>query len=492
MCPSFVTVHHGQPRKMKKGSASASQEAALFAQLPAPTLPTLDQPTNILITGIGGTGVVTIGALLGMASHLEDKGISCLDVVGLSQKNGPVTSHIRIGKTPEDLHAVRIATQRADLILGCDIVVTAGMESMSKIQKGRTNLVVNSFVAPTSDFAANPNLDLSSSTMEKAIKQTAGDEHAFVIPAAQLATALFGDAIASNLFQVGFAWQKGFIPLSLESIMKAIELNGVSVDMNKRTFQWGRMAAHDMEKVMEAARPQMMGKLEVAPKTLPELIEHRVEHLTGFQDAALAAKYKALVEKVAAVEKEKFGSDELAKAVATYYSKLLSYKDEYEVARLYTSGEFRKNLEKQFEGDFELEVHLAPPLLSKRDPRTGRYGKKLFGEGMFTAFEWLAKLKFLRNTPFDVFGYFPHRKMERELIKHYEHMINNVILPALDADNYATAVKIAKLPEEIRGYDVVKDNHVRKVRTKEQQLLAEFQNPPKKKDNAGVQYAEAV
>ncbi|HQQ63825.1 MAG TPA: indolepyruvate ferredoxin oxidoreductase family protein, partial [Pseudomonadales bacterium] len=491
MCPSFVTVHHGVPRKMKKGSATAAQEADLFAQLPQPTLPALSQPVNILITGIGGTGVVTIGALLGMASHLEGKGISCLDVVGLSQKNGPVTSHIRIGKTPEDLHAVRIATQRADLILGCDIVVTAGMESMSKIQKGRTNLVVNSFVAPTSDFAANPNLDLSSSTMEKAIKQTAGDEHAFVIPAAQLATALFGDAIASNLFQVGFAWQKGFIPLSLDSLMKAIELNGVSVEMNKRTFQWGRMAAHNMEKVLEAARPQMLGNLEVKPKNLQELIAHRVEHLTGYQNAELAAKYKALVEKVAAVEKEKFGSDELARAVATYYSKLLSYKDEYEVARLYTSGEFRKNLEKQFEGDFELEVHLAPPLLSKRDPRTGRYGKKLFGEGMFTAFEWLAKLKFLRGTPFDVFGYFPHRKMERELIKHYEHLVNEVLLPNLNAENFETAVKIAKIPEEIRGYDVVKDAHVHKARVKEQQLLAEFRNPAKKKNATGVQYAEA-
>jgi indolepyruvate ferredoxin oxidoreductase len=489
MCPSFVTVHHGVPRKMKKGSASAAQEAELFAQLPQPTLPTLSQPVNILITGIGGTGVVTIGALLGMASHLEGKGISCLDVVGLSQKNGPVTSHIRIGKTPEDLHAVRIATARADLILGCDIVVTAGMESMSKIQKGRTSLVVNSFVAPTSDFASNPNLDLSSSTMEKAIKQTAGEEHAFVIPAAQLATALFGDAIASNLFQVGFAWQKGFIPLSLEALMKAIEMNGVSVDMNKRTFQWGRMAAHDMEKVMEAARPQMMAKLDVTPKTLPEIIAHRVEHLTGYQNAELAAQYKALVDKVIAVEQQKFGKDELAKAVATYYSKLLSYKDEYEVARLYTSGEFRKNLEKQFEGDFELEVHLAPPLLSKRDPRTGRYGKKVFSEGMFKAlFECLTKLKFLRGTPFDVFGYFPHRKMERELIKDYANMIENVILPALNADNYDTAVKIAKIPEEIRGYDVVKDKHVHNAKIKEAQLLAEFKNPAKPE---GVQYAEA-
>ncbi len=484
MCPSFVTVHRGQPRKMKKGSATAQMEAELFANIPQPTLPDLSQPVNVLVTGIGGTGVVTIGALLGMASHLEGKGVSCLDVVGLSQKNGPVTSHIRIGKTPDDLHAVRIATQRADLILGCDIVVTAGMEAVSKIQKGRTNLVVNSFVAPTSEFASNPNLDLSSSTMEKALQNNAGVEHTFVIPAAQLATALFGDAIASNLFQVGYAWQKGFIPLSLDAIMKAIEMNGVSVEMNKRTFQWGRMAAHDMEKVLEAARPQMMSELTVQPKTLPELIAHRMAHLTGYQNVALAEKYKALVDKVTAVEQQKFGSDELAKAVATYYSKLLSYKDEYEVARLYTSGEFRKNLEKQFEGDFELEVHLAPPLLSKRDARTGRYAKKTFNEGMFKAFEILAKFKFLRGTAFDIFGYFPHRKMERELITHYEQLINDVLLPNLNTDNFATAVKIAKLPEEIRGYDVVKDAHVERVRVKEQQLLAEFRNPPLARDAA--------
>jgi indolepyruvate ferredoxin oxidoreductase len=265
-------------------------------------------------------------------------------------------------------------------------------------------------------------------------------------------------------------------------------MNGVSVDMNKRTFQWGRMAAHDMAKVLEAARPQMLAELDVKPKTLQEIIAHRIEHLTGYQNAELAAQYKALVDKVIAVEQQKFGSDELAKAVATYYSKLMSYKDEYEVARLYTSGEFRKNLEKQFEGDFELEVHLAPPLLSKRDPLTGRYGKKLFGEGMFTAFEWLAKLKFLRGTPFDIFGYFPHRKMERELIKDYANTIENVILPALNADNYATAVKIAKIPEEIRGYDVVKDKHVHNAKIKEAQLLAEFKNPVK---SEGVQYAEA-
>ena len=492
MCPSFVTVHHGKPRKMKKGGIGQIDETHLFSQLPTPTLASLDQPLNVLITGIGGTGVVTIGALLGMAAHLEGKGISCLDVVGLSQKNGAVTCHIRIGKNPEDLHAVRIATARADLVLGCDIIVTAGQDAMSKIAKGRTSLVVNNFVAPTSDFAANPNMDFSSSTMEAAIKSAAGNDHAHVIPAAQLATALFGDAIASNLFQVGYAFQKGLLPLSAESLLKAIEMNGTAVEMNKRTFMWGRLAAHDMKLVQDAARPQMLAELEVKPKTLPELIAHRVEHLTGYQNAALAAKYKALVDKVTAVEQQKFGSEELARAVATYYSKLLSYKDEYEVARLYTSGEFRKNLEKQFEGDFELEVHLAPPVLSKRDPLTGRYGKKLFGEGMFTAFEWLAKLKFLRGTPFDIFGYFPHRKMERELIKHYEHMIENVLLPNLSADNFATAVKIAKIPEEIRGYDVVKDAHVRRARTKEMQLLAEFQAPPKKKENAGVQYAEAV
>ncbi len=492
MCPSFVTVHHGQPRKMKKGEANAEREAALFAGLPQPVLPSLAQPVNILITGIGGTGVVTIGALLGMASHLEGKGISCLDVVGLAQKNGPVTSHIRIGQAPEDLHAVRIATQRADLIIGCDIVVTAGMDSMSKIQKGRTSLVVNSFVAPTSDFAANPNLDLSSSTMEKAIKQAAGDDHAFVVPASQLATALFGDAIASNLFQVGYAWQKGLIPLSLDALMKSIEMNGIAIEMNKRTFQWGRLAAHDMEAVLTAARPQMLGTLEKKEQTLPELIASRVQHLTDYQNADYAAQFRTLVEKVSAADKQFGDKLLLTKAVAFYFSKLMSYKDEYEVGRLYTSGEFLQKLQTQFEGDYDLEVHLAPPILSKRDPRTKRYGKKTFGAGMFTAFELLAKLKFLRGTAFDVFGYFPHRKMERELIEHYAHIIENVLLPRMNADNYDIAVKIAKVPEDIRGYDVVKDNHVRRARTKEAQLLEQFANPPKKSKKEEVLYAEAI
>jgi len=488
-CPSFVTVKGGKPRKMKsEGSAAAIDEEKLFASLPNPQLPSLDKPFSILVTGIGGTGVVTIGALLGMASHLEDKGVSCLDVVGLSQKNGPVTSHLRIGKTPEDLHAVRIASQKADLILGCDIVTTAGMEALSKIAHGKTHLVVNNHVAPTSSFASNPNQDLSSAGMEKALGDAAGEANSNFFPATKLAAALFGDAIASNLFQVGFAFQKGLIPLTLESIMRAIEMNGVAVNMNKRTFSWGRLAAVDMQQVIDAAAPQMIDASRQLPKTLDEIIAHRVEHLTGYHDSAYAAKYKQLVDTVRNVEKEKFGKDDLSIAVAKYYAKLLAVKDEYEVSRLYTDGRFLKMLDTQFEGDFKLRFNLAPEHFSSRDPVTGRLKKRQYGPYMLKAFGLLAKMKFLRFTAFDIFNMSKHRKLERQLAVDYEKMVS-YLLEKINAENYDTAVEIASLPEIMRGYDLVKEGFIKQAKEQEVQLLNQFNNPEKKPENLAVEVA---
>ncbi len=490
-CPSFVTVKGGKPKKMKsEGVAGASNEEELFANLPAPQMPNLDRPFSVLVTGIGGTGVVTIGALLGMAAHLEEKGVSCLDVVGLAQKNGPVTSHIRIGKTPEDIHAVRIASQKADLILGCDIVVTAGMEAVSKIAKEKTQLVVNNHVVPTSSFASDPNLDLSSDGMEKALADAAGESHAHFFPATKLAAALFGDAIASNLFQVGFAFQKGLIPVSLDSLMRAIEMNGIAVDMNKRTFNWGRLAAVDMQKVLDAAAPQMIDAARQLPMSLDDIINHRVNHLTGYHDAAYAQKYKQLVETVRNVEKEKCDSDELSIAVAKYYAKLLAVKDEYEVSRLYSDGRFLKMVETQFEGDYKLKFNLAPEHFSTRNPVTGRLTKRQYGPYMLKAFGLLAKLKFLRFTPFDVFNMSKHRKLERQLAADYEKIIG-FIIERLNSENHSTAVEIASLPEIIRGYDIVKERFIKQAKEQEVALLDRFNNPVKAQDKISVQAVEA-
>jgi indolepyruvate ferredoxin oxidoreductase len=476
-CPSFVTVKGGSMRKMKSdGSAAGFNEKELFASLPLPKLPSLDRPFSILVTGIGGTGVVTIGALLGMASHLEEKGVSCLDVVGLSQKNGPVTSHVRIGKTPEDIHAVRIASQKADLIIGCDMIVTAGMEALSKIANGKTALVVNNHVAPTSAFASNPNLDFSPEKMQKALTDAAGADRSFFFPATNWAAALFGDAIASNLFQLGFAFQKGYIPLSLDSIMRAIEMNGVAVTMNKRTFTWGRLAAVDMQKVQTAAAPQMIDAARQMPMTLDEVIAHRVNHLTLYQDAAYAARYKQLVDTVRNVEKEKTGKEDLSMAVAKYYSKLLAVKDEYEVARLYSDGRFKKIVETAFEGNYSLHFNLAPEHFAKRNPITGRLQKMQLGPYMMQAFKMLAKMKFLRFSPLDIFNKTKHRKMERQLAVDYAKRMEE-ILEKLNKDNHSIAVQIANIPEEIRGYDIVKDNHLAKVNPKLNDLMNQFRNP---------------
>ncbi len=457
------------------GAAAGINEQQLFASLPQPQLPNLNRPYSVLVTGIGGTGVVTIGALLGMASHLEDKGVSCLDVVGLSQKNGPVTSHIRIGKTPEDIHAVRIASQKADLILGCDIIVTAGMEAMSKIAKDKTRIVVNDHVVPTSSFAANPNLDFSPDKMEKALGDAAG-QYAHFFPASSLAAALFGDAIYSNPFQMGYAWQKGYIPLSLVSLMKAIEMNGVAVSMNKRAFNWGRLAAVDMKKVKDAATPQMIDATRQLPMTVDQVIAHRVDHLTKYQDAAYGAKYRQLVETVRNVERERCGTDTLAMAVAKYYAKLLAVKDEYEVARLYSDGRFKKIVETAFEGDYKLYFNLAPEHFSKRDPVTGRLKKRQYGPYMMHAFGMLAKMKFLRFTPFDIFNMTAHRKMERQLAVDYGKRMEE-ILEKLNKDNHAIAVQIASIPEDIRGYDIVKDNHLAKANPRLNDLMNQFRNP---------------
>ena len=358
-CPSFVTVHGGKLRKAKQASAEA--DTSLFDSLPMPQIPSAGEPYSILVTGIGGTGVVTIGALLGMAAHVEGKGVSVLDMAGLAQKNGAVTSHIRIADAPDDLHAVRISDGGSKLLLGCDIVVATGPDALATVNQGVTAAVVNSHVVPTASFIADQTLDFTGARMEKQIAEATGEERSHFVNASKLATALMGDSIATNLFMLGFAFQKGLVPLSFDALDKAIEINGIAVAGNKLAFAWGRLAAHDPDAVQAVAEPLMRAPgPQVEKQSFEERVARRVEFLTEYQDAAYAARYRALVDAAVAAEREKTaGLEGFADAVARNFFKLMAYKDEYEVARLYTSGAFQEKLSRQFEGDFTLKSRPA-------------------------------------------------------------------------------------------------------------------------------------
>jgi len=470
-CPSFVTVHGGQLVKPK-----TSGENSDFPGLPTPKLPSTENPYGIVITGVGGTGVVTIGALLGMAAHLEGKGCSVLDMTGLAQKFGAVVSHVRIANTPEAIHAVRIAAGRANLLLGCDLVVAANYEALAKLNSDDTYAVVNSHDSMPAAFTKNPDLQFPRNDMEQAVIDATSKERAEFIDATRIATDLMGDSIASNLFMVGYAYQKGLLPLSAEAIEKAIDINGVAAESNKRAFLWGRRAAHDLAAVKKLATPQTTTDAEVIPLTLDSLIERRKVHLTAYQNAKYAQRYADFVAKVRAVDTVSQQHEALTKAVAENYAKLLAYKDEYEVARLYSDASFTEKLHQQFEGDFQLKFYLAPPLLSKRDPHTGEAKKREFGAWILPVFKQLAKFKCLRGTALDIFSYTADRKLERQLLNNYEQTINS-LLTDLTAKNYAYAVELARLPEKIRGFGHVKHANADKAAEREAELKRLFDNP---------------
>jgi indolepyruvate ferredoxin oxidoreductase len=480
-CPSFVTIKGGGLRK-RKGTGNKE----LLANLPEPQIRSnLDQPWNILITGVGGTGVVTIGALLGMAAHLEHKGASVLDQTGLAQKGGAVTTHVRIAKSPADIHAVRIAAGEADLVLGCDMVVVNDYWALSKIRADRTEVVINDYQAMPGPFTRQPDMQFPADGIVEAIRTALGGREPVQVAATEIATTLMGDAIATNLFMLGVAWQRGLVPISYEALVRAIELNGAAIEMNKTAFAWGRLAAINPQAVLEAAglveAPQADTLAlplddERLSRNLDETIERRVKFLTDYQDTAYAGRYVALVDKVRQAEARKApGSTALTEAVARYYFKLMAYKDEYEVARLYTSGEFKRRIEQQFDGDYKIHFNLAPPLFSKRDA-DGHLVKKEYGPWIFTAFKLLTKLKFLRGGAFDVFGKTEERRMERQLIVDYAKTVDE-LLAALDGGNVGLAAQIASVPEHIRGYGHVKEAHFAKAKAREAELLAAWRNP---------------
>ena len=419
-CPSFVTVRGVTPRK----AAGAAPAVAL----PEPAVPALAAPYAILVTGIGGTGVITIGALLGMAAHLEGRGCSVLDFTGLAQKNGAVASHVRLAPHPGDLHAVRVGAGAADLVLGCDMVVAASPSSLATVDRGRTRAVINGTLTPTAQFVLDRDMDLSEAPMQRALRAAAAPEAVDFVPATALATALMGDAIATNLFMLGYAFQKGLVPLSRAAIERAIELNGTAVESGKAAFAWGRLAAHDRAHVERAAG---LSPPEAPPARTPaEWIEHFAAALVAYQDARYADRFRQRIARIAAADDRLPGRSGLTEAAARSLHKLMAYKDEYEVARLYTDGAFAAQLARTFDGTPQLAFHLAPPLFARRDPVTGELRKRKYGAWMLRAMGVLARMKGLRGTRLDPFGRTAERRAERQAIADFERTLDRLAADA--------------------------------------------------------------
>jgi indolepyruvate ferredoxin oxidoreductase len=463
-----------------------------------------------------------------MAGHLEGKGATVLDQTGLAQKGGAVTCHLRIAREPSEIHAVRIAAGEADLVLGCDMVVVNDYWALSKIRARRSNVVLNTYEAMPGTFTTRPDMRFPAAKIIDAVRTALDGEEPELVDATQLGTALLGDTIAANLFMLGYAWQKGWVPVSYEALMQAIQLNGAAIEMNKQAFNWGRMGAHDAALVRRAAGlatpalpsgaiPLNLPVRSTANSLLPpgegarraeegtssparaataealddltlsasldEQIARRAAFLTDYQNAAYANRYRALVDKVRQVERERTpGFSNLSEAVARYAFKLMAYKDEYEVARLYTSGDFEKKIRDTFDGDFRIHFHLAPPLLARKDAE-GHLRKAEYGPWVFKAFRVLSKLKGLRGGPLDVFGYTAERRMERQLITDYFRQVDE-LLAGLNNANHALAVDIASVPEHIRGYGHVKHRFHAEAMRRQEALFQAWRNPAAGRDAA--------
>ncbi len=470
-CPSFVSVHGGS---VKKGARTNPDD--LMNAIPLPEFTSVDDGYDIMITGIGGTGIVTIGQIMVMAAHLEGFGASVLDFTGFAQKGGSVISYLRLAKSANDLKAIRIGTGSADLLLGCDMVVAGSRESLRTLKKDKTSVIVNAQKIQTAQFVLNRDADIHDDQISLAIASVVGDGSLDRIDGTKIATALMGDSIATNMFLFGYAWQKGKVPLSLEAINRAIELNGVAVASNKQSFSWGRVAATDMVMV-EQSLPHAIEQNKPL-NSLKDIVEYRVGYLKNYQDQALADRYSNAVNKIRTLE-ESLGetSHDLSKAVARNYFKLLAIKDEYEVARLYTNGKFEKKVKQQFEGDFKIHFHMAPPLLATKDSK-GHLRKMEFGGWMFKALKIVARLRGLRGTAFDIFGRTRERKMERQLIINYENLLAE-FSQTLSKENLFAAIALASTPSEIRGFGHIKEKAIEVSTKKSTQLLKDYHSGDK-------------
>jgi indolepyruvate ferredoxin oxidoreductase len=471
-CPSFVTVHGAE---LKRGKAVAVAQD--LPPLPEPALPRVEHhPYSIIVTGVGGTGIVTVGAILGMAAHLEGKGVGIIDMAGLAQKGGAVYSYVRIASDPSDIHAIRVAAGGANLVLGGDIVVTGTKKVLAAVQDG-TQMVVNTSEFLPGDFTRNADFSLPTERLKRAITSAAGRDHTRFVDATRLASALIGNAIGANMFMLGYAYQLGAVPVSAQAIEQALELNGVSVAMNVAAFRWGRRAAVDAAAVEALAKPapEHTDDARRLSQSFDETVTRRVAFLTAYQNAAYAERYRAMVERTRAAETAK-ASDAcgLAEAVARNLFKLMAYKDEYEVARLFADDAFLTQVNNEFDGEkLRFEFHLAPPLLARKDKITGEPRKMTFGAWMLPAFRILAKFKVLRGTAFDPFGYTEERRIERGLIADYEAMLDEV-LANLTPANHPVAVGLAAIPEKIRGFGHIKLRNLAAAKADEAALLEQF------------------
>ena len=456
-CPSFVSVKGGRLK-------TPTPQEFDFSILPEPDLPNLNIPYGIVLAGVGGTGVTTLGAILGMAAHIEDKGASVLDMAGLAQKFGAVITHLQIAANPDDIHATRIAAGGAKLVLGCDLVVAAANDAMVKVDRGQAHAVINDHRAMTADFTRDPDTKFPANSMKEIIRECVGKDNTFFINSSQAVDELLGESMASNIFLAGFAFQKGLIPISSNAIYEAIHLNGISIKENEKAFNLGRLKAHAPQLV------QFKPETKKILSNLDEIIQDRSSYLSEYQNQYLAAQYQSRIERFA-----KHNKPELTKALAINYCKVLAYKDEYEVARLYSDPEFKQSLAQQFEGDYKLTFHLSPPVIAPIDKHSGLPRKITFGAWMLPAFNLLAKLKILRGTSLDPFGYTQDRKTERQLILRYENIIDQCE-KWISEDNHQIALELLELPQKIRGYGYIKHENARLAQIEEEHLLTRLKS----------------
>jgi indolepyruvate ferredoxin oxidoreductase len=459
-CPSFVTVEGGQFKKKASKAAHTLSPAELGA-LPEPTLPDTTHPWGTVVAGVGGTGVITIGQLLGMAAHIEGKGIVTQDAAGLAQKGGATWSHILVANAQQDIRTTRVSMAAADVILGCDPIVTASKETLLRMREGRTHVALNSSSTPTAAFVKNGNWQNPSEQCLAEITKQVGSAGVNAFDADLLAKQLMGDTIYVNPMILGYAWQKGWIPMHRESLIRAIELNEVAVQNNLMAFEWGRHAAHHLDVLMQTIQPAQTIQFKKR-ETLEDLIQNRMVRLTDYQNAAYAERYRVFIERVKAAEAP-LGKTLLSETVARQLYKLMAYKDEYEVARLHTQSGFLTRIQDSFEGDFKVHYHLAPPLLAKRNAK-GELVKQKFGPAMLTGFKLLAKLKGLRGTGLDILGRTEERKTERALIGEYMQQLE-ATLPGLNAQTHAHTVDVARVPENIKGFGHVKERNILAARS---------------------------
>ena len=466
-CPSFVTVEGGQLKKKLKGVAALAYPTP---DLPEPTLPSLDQGWGLVVAGVGGTGVITIGQLLGMAAHLEGKGIVTQDAAGLAQKGGATWSHVLMAHDQDAIRTTRVSLASADLILGCDPIVTAGKETLQRMRAGRTHVALNAHSAPTAAFVKNTDWQNPADQCVAEIAQAVGAEGLGLFDANRVAVQTLGDSIFVNPMILGYAWQKGWVPLGYEALMRAMELNDVAVALNQAAFAWGRQCAHDWAAVQAALAPAQTVQFH-KPVGVDDVVARRVAFLTDYQNAAYAASYRSLVERVRAAEVA-LHKTSLTEAVARNLFKLMAYKDEYEVARLHTDAAFLQKINGMFEGDYTLNYHLAPPLIAKTNAK-GELQKQKFGPAMLSGFKVLKHLKGLRGSPLDIFGYSEERRTERALIGEYRATVD-AVLEGLTSDNHALALELARVPEQIKGFGHVKARNLAAARSKWDGLMTQW------------------